>query len=128
MTQQPGFLAPYPFRLSLSSSLGHGAQMNGFVYGGVFYLLLRRRVAASRAFLAPNPAAPEAAPKAKAFPPAIIAGSMAARGKMPPFWRRVFFFLLLPTVVRLLLGMFRMQMRILGVFLVFVFFLQGILD
>ena len=86
-------------------------------------------MAASRAFLAPNPAAPEAAPKAKAFPPAIIAGSMAARGKMPPFWRRVFFFFLpLPTVVRLLLGMFRMQMRILGVFPVFVFFLQGILD
>ena len=43
------------------------------------------RVAAFKAFLAPQPAAPEAAPRAAAFPAATRAGIKAAKGKRPPF-------------------------------------------
>ena len=52
-----------------------------------FYCCLHLRVAASKAFLAPYPAAPKAAPKAIALPLAIRAGNKVASGKMPPFWR-----------------------------------------
>lgn len=48
-----------------------------------FYHSVRLRLAACKAFLASYPAAPEAAPKATAFPP----GNNAANGKMSPFWR-----------------------------------------
>ena len=40
---------------------------------------------ASKEFLAPSLAAPDAAPKATAFPLAINAGDNEAKGKIPPF-------------------------------------------
>ena len=51
-----------------------------------FYNRVRLRLAACKPFLASYPAAPEAAPKATAFPPAMSAGNNAANGKMSPFW------------------------------------------
>ena len=52
--------------------------------GFFFFFRLKR---ADNPLLAPYPAAPETAPAATAFPPAISAGIRAANGSIPPFWR-----------------------------------------
>ena len=52
----------------------------------VFFLLFR--VAASRAFLAPNEAPPPIAPNPMALPAAMNAGTSTAKGRRPPFCLR----------------------------------------
>ena len=60
-----------------------GVKAGGFFIWVVFFLLFL--VTASRAFLAPNEAPPPRAPNPMALPPAMNAGTSAAKGRRPPF-------------------------------------------